>query len=194
MQGLGPPTAMSLTLNCSSQLPFPLLQSAIGGCGLLYNHQKDISLVAMAITEHGLSAVVVRKHFPMGEGEGLKESVSDVLGRRKLGDAEVDPSLKAKKQKTEKTRGEEDPTAIRRSVRLAEKRAQKEISDTIRSINTDEYDIEIPFQPESNETITQFMESLETIDSYHTWPLPEVCNLEKILVCLLLIILLFCRA
>ena len=185
MQALGPPLspALSLTVKSYSQLPFPLLQTVNDGCLLLYEPCKDISLFAITVTEHGLAAVVFRKQFPQGGEQRLEERSSDRLPGRSVGE-DVDVCLKSKKQKYDKA--SKDYTATRRSARLAEKRIIKETSENrdnvgIASASSENKgcgSIEASFQSELMQTVTSFIESLQTMDNYYSWTLPEVCGEE----------------
>ena len=169
VQGSGPPYhSMSLTTNCYAQLPFPVVRTVGGGCVLLCNPQKAISLVAMAITDHGLSAVIIRKTFLNFEKQGLERRLSDSVGR--VEDVEIDASLKAKRHKAH-----HGSTPSRKSVRLAEKMAKKETSSTIESNSTDLNGNVTTFHSESKEIVTEFIKSLQCIDNYFSWTLPEVC-------------------
>eukprot|EP00731_Ephydatia_muelleri_P016748 Em0009g1172a len=183
MQALGPPLsqALSLTVKSYSQLPFPLLQTVNDGCLLLYEPCKDISLFAITVTEHGLAAVVFRKQFPQGGEQRLEERSSDRLPGRSVGE-DVDVCLKSKKQKYDKA--SKDYTATRRSARLAEKRIIKETSENRDTVgiasasceNKECGSIEASFQSESMQTVTSFIESLQTMDNYYSWTLPETVS------------------
>lgn len=171
---------MSLTLNSYSQLPFSLIQTVNGGCILLCSQGKDTSLLAVTATEHGPSAVVFRKHFSCTGDHGSERCSSDRLRNRPV-DAKVDVSLKSKKLKANRTSGER--AAVRRSTRLEEKRVRntsEELSGTVASGSESKGSdyVEASFQSSLSEAVSQLIASLQTMDSFYSWTLPEVYGEE----------------